>query len=319
MTTQAPPQMAIINTSNGQRAAVAIQQIRAVAPAVVQQQPLPTQPVVQVVTSTTGNSSAVLSRPSSAPAPGSIVVVSSGIQGSGNVIRLQPQQQPAAPTIIVSQQQQGQGGVLLPVKKWPSTPTSPVSPSPPPTATRLIPVSAPPPGTRIALRPTAPQQQQIIVRPGTTVRKPMPVLPLEPLPPASASSSTPPSASPRSTPSPQLVQLPTQPLPPSSTSSGAIFQKPLPVSSPGPARLLANASPVKVVTMTKPTESVNTPLPKAIQLPNEPVPMNAPEMQQQINSDGAEVAKQATATPAAQPQRQIVVQVCNAHIHMAYL
>ena len=297
---QQPQQMAIINTSNGQRAAVAIQQIRAVTPGIALQQQAPVQVVVS-------QAQQQPPRVTSAPGPGSIVVVSSGVQGSGNVIRLAPQQpqpqQQQQPTILLSTSttsapttSQQQVLVSLPgqVRRFPA------SPSPPPT--RLIPISQA--GTRLALRPAQQQQpqQQIIIRqqPGLKANTAL-ALPQEPIPPSTAST---PSPSPRSTPSPQLVALPTQPLPPSSSasSSSGVFQKPLPVSSPGPTRLLANASPVKMVTIAAPGSKeppVNTPLPKAIQLPSEPVPMKE-----------VKVGEQQQPQQQPQPQQQqVLVQV----------
>ncbi len=196
------------------------------------------------------------------------------------------------------------------VRKWsPSPSPSPpgVAPAPGSSATtttvsRLIPVSGPPPpGARIAtLRPsTARPQVPVALRPATQrVQQGAPARIV--LPAATA-----PTTLNQNTPLPTTLALPQEPvsaaelmqqpsssstiapitLPSHPVSTDELFQKPLPVSSPsGVHRMLAGASPSPVKVVALPTQprspqqlvvQVNTPLPKEIQLPSEPVPKEA--------------------------------------------
>ena len=149
---------------------------------------------------------------------------------------------------------------------------------------QLIPISTPgstpntsdnnPNKVYLANHPTA---GQILVKkwspPGSSPASPSP-----PVPHRSPIRS--PTALSQHTPIPTTLSLPQEPVSASlllnsssSSSSASVFQKPLPVaSSPSPVTVQRVISPI-----SKPM--VNTPLPKEIQLPSEPVPMSSKEIQ----------------------------------------
>ncbi len=256
----------------------------------------PAQPRVSVTASapmTIGGGSVTVT---AQPQP---ILIPVGGGGQQQQQQQQPQQQQGQPDKIFVANHPTAGQIL--VRKWSPSP-SPSPPGAPPqsgvtTVSRLIPVSGPPPpGARIAtlrqvaaappgspagLRP----QLQVSVRPrlivpsstsaGTALNQNTPIpttlsLPQVPVSAAELSAST-----------AAAVTLPSQPV-----RSEVLFQKPLPppASSPGSPvnvqRLLANASPVRIVPSSPSPQPqprsplVNTPLPKEIRLPSEPLPMD---------------------------------------------